>query len=176
MSEENIPHKVDPFRFADNGLRLQGSLPVKNMSRLCESLYDCAGDIKVNIGFEKNEQGTPFLKGELLGVLLLQCQRCMDRLPYEITHKFELNILHSEEEAETLPQGYDAIIAKDDILIVQDMVEDELIINLPVVPMHTPKDCKVVLPLMIESEQVDANKENPFKVIEFLRTKRDSQK
>jgi uncharacterized protein len=176
MSEENIPQKVDPFRFADNALRFKGILSVKNMRRLCESLYQETGDVRVNIEFGKDEQGVPFLKGELSSVLTLQCQRCMEPLPYEMIHKMVLGIAHTEEEAETLPKGYDPIVANDDILIIQDMVEDELIVSLPVVPMHNPKDCKVTLPLILESEPVaQTEKENPFKVIEILRVKRDPE-
>ena len=36
MSEENIPQKIDPFRFADNGLRIQGTLLVSNNGHMKE--------------------------------------------------------------------------------------------------------------------------------------------
>jgi uncharacterized protein len=174
MSEENLPPKVDPFRFAENAVRLHGKVLVKDMQRLCESLYQDTGEVGVEIEFGKNEQSIPFVRGQLTGALRLQCQRCMESFGYEITNTFWLAVVHTEEEAEMLPQGYDSIIANDDILILQDMVEDELIVNLPVVPMHDPKHCKVTLPLIIESEQTNPmEKENPFKVIEFLRAKRD---
>jgi uncharacterized protein len=176
MSEENIPEKVDPFRFADNAIRLQGSLRIKDMPRLCESLHDDTGEIGVNIEFGKNEQGIRFVTGQLSGALHLQCQRCMEPLEYPVANKIWLAIVHTEEEAEKLPQGYDPVIANDDILVIRDMVEDELIVSLPVVPMHSHKDCKVTLPLIIESEQtVEMEKENPFKVIEFLRAKSDKK-
>jgi uncharacterized protein len=174
MSEENIPQKVDPFRFADQAIRLHGVLPIKEMQRVCESLYEDTGKIKVDIEFGKNEQGICFLTGQLAGTLQLQCQRCMEPLAFEITNKIALAIVHTEEEADELPEGYDSIVANDGILLIQDVVEDELIVSLPVVPMHDLKDCKVTLPLIIESEQA-AQKENPFKVIEFLRTKRDQK-
>jgi uncharacterized protein len=172
MSEENIPQKIDPFRFADNGLRIQGVLFVKNMQRLCESLYDNSGKVEVSIEFRKDEQNISFLNGQISCVLKLQCQRCMEPYSFEITNKIQLAIVHTEEEAEVLPKGYDSIVANDDILVIQDMIEDELIISLPVVPRHPPKECKG-MPLF-ESEQVSqTEKENPFKVIEFLRTKHD---
>lgn len=174
MSEENIPQKVDPFRFAENAIRLQGLLPVKDMQRLCEVLHEETGEIGVDIEFGKNEQGIRFVTGQLSGTLQLQCQRCMEPLAYEITNKIWLAIVHTEDEAEDLPTGYDSIVVKDGILVIQDMVEDELIVSMPVVPMHDPKDCKVTLPLIIESDQAtQMEKESPFKVIEFLRAKRD---
>lgn len=175
MSEENIiPQKVDPFRFADNAVRLKGLLHVNNMHRLCESLQDDTGEIEVKVEFGKNEQGASYISGLFSGALQLQCQRCMESYRSEIAGKIWLAIVHSEEEAKKLPEDYDSIVINDDILSIQDVIEDELIVSLPVVPMHHPKDCKVTLPLNIESEQVALlEKESPFKVIEFLKTKRD---
>jgi DUF177 domain-containing protein len=176
MSEENIPQKVDPFRFAEHAIRLQGTLPVKKMQRLCESIYEDSGEIRVNIEFGKNEQDICFLTGQLSGTLQLQCQRCMEPLAFNVHNNLELAIVHTEEEAEKLPEGYDSIIANNDILIIQDTIEDELIVRLPLVPMHDHKDCKITLPLVIESDEAaQMEKENPFKVIELLRTKRDEK-
>jgi uncharacterized protein len=176
MSEENIPQKVDPFRFADHAVRLQGVLPVKAMQRLCESLYEDKGEIGVDIEFGKDEQGNCFLNGQLSGVLQLQCQRCMEPFEFIVSNKIKLAVVHTEEEAERLPEGYDSIVANGDILVIQDTVEDELIVNLPIVPMHDHPKCKATLPLIIESEQAaQMEKDNPFKVIEFLRTKRDTK-
>jgi uncharacterized metal-binding protein YceD (DUF177 family) len=60
-------------------------------------------------------------------------------------------------------------------LFIPDVIEDELIVGLPIVPMHDLKDCKVVLPLIAKSEAISIEKENPFKVIELLREKRDKK-
>lgn len=174
MSEENIPQKVNPFRFADLAIRLQGALPLKDMPRLCESLYSHVGEVGVDIEFKKNEQGIPFLTGQLSCAVQLQCQRCMKPFDFKINNKIELAVVHADEEIRTLSDKYDSIVANDDILVIPEMVEDELIVSLPVVPMHDHKDCKVTLPLIIESEQAaQMEKENPFKVIEFMRTKGD---
>ena len=175
MSEENIPQKIDPFRFAENGLRIKGVLSVKNMNRLCESLYNDSGKVDINIEFGKDEQKVSFLKGNISCILQLQCQRCMEPYSFEVSNKIKLAIVHTEEEAEKLSKGYDTIVANDDILIIQDVIEDELIINLPVVPRHPLKECKG-LPVIESAEPVvKEEKENPFKVIEFLRKKRDLQ-
>jgi len=177
MSEEKLPQKVDPFRFADNAIRLQGVLYVNDLERLCDYLHKHSGEIRVDLTFGKNEQGIRFLTGKLSGHLQLQCQRCMEDLAYEITNKIWLAIVHTEEEAAQLPSGYDAIIVDNDILVIQDMIEDELIVSLPVVPMHHPNECKVTLPLVIKSEQeLETGKNNPFNVIDFLRVKQETDK
>ena len=145
------------------------------MPRLCESLYDHSGKVEVSIEFGRNEQEISFLNALISCNLQLQCQRCMEPYSFEITNKITLAMVRTEEEADALSKGYDSIVVNDDILVIQDLIEDELIISIPVVPMHPPKECKG-LPVIDKSEQVaQTEKENPFKVIEFLRTKRDPQ-
>lgn len=178
MSKENLlPGKVDPFRFADNRVHVQGKLLVKEMSRLCASLNNDAGEVMANVQFGVDEQGMRYMRGAYSVHLMLQCQRCMEPFEYDISGDFSSGIVHTEEEADLLPKGYDPLILKEGELVIQDVIEDELIISLPLVPMHAVKDCKRKLPFAIDSEQTaESSKENPFKVIELLRYKRNSNK
>lgn len=176
MPKEYLPLKVDPYRFADNATRLHGILPLKNMQRLGESLFSDKGEVEVNIQFGVDEQGIRFLKGHLTTHLALQCQRCMDPFDYEIIDDFMLGIVQSEEEADDLPERYDPLVIKGNELLIQDIIEDELIVSLPIVPMHEPNVCKVRLPYMAKSDGMsEIEKDNPFKVIELLREKRDKK-
>ncbi len=168
MSKETLPLKVDPFRFADNGTCLQGRLPIKNMKRLMESLTFDQGEVDIDIQFGVDEQEIRYIRGHLKTQLILQCQRCMEPFKYEIIDDFLLGIVQTEEEADELPERYDPLVIKEMDLFIQDVIEDELIVSLPIVPMHPPKDCKVRLPLVAESTGI-SDKENPFKVIELLR-------
>ena len=176
MANEYLPLKIDPFRFADNQSRLQGSLPIKNMPRLLASLASDEGEAEVNIRFGVDEQGIRYLKGHLAAHLTVQCQRCMESYIYEIIGDFKLGILQREEEAISLPESYDPLVIQGAELFISDVIEDELIVSLPIVPMHELSQCKVQLPLVTQSAGLsDIEKDNPFKVIELLRTKRDKQ-
>lgn len=178
MPKENLlPHKVDPFRFAENEIRLEGTLLIKDMHRLAASVNNDTGKVDVKVNFGVDEQGIHFIRGQYVTHLMLQCQRCMEDFGFDMTGHFLLGIVHTEEEADQLPKGYDSIIAKEGELIIQDVVEDELIVGLPIVPMHNLQDCKIKLPLALDStEEVESEKENPFKVIEILRAKRNLNK
>jgi uncharacterized protein len=176
MSKETmLPAKItDPFRFAENGMRLEGKLLIKSMDRLCTSLSSNVGEVDVNLSFDVDEQKTPFIRGHFAASVMLQCQRCMEPFKYDIVNDLLLGIVRSEEEAEELPDSYDpAMATEENILLIQDIIEDELLIGLPIVPMHNAKECKVKLPLSASSKEAgEMEKENPFKVIELLRTKK----
>ena len=175
MSNNNLPFKVDPYRFADHGVMLQGHVLLKDMHRLRSGLYSDAGEVFLHLQFGVDEQGIRFLKGDYETHLMLQCQRCMGTFPYLAKGSFKLGIVEGDDEAIKLPTVYDPVIAKGGILVLQDVIEDELIVNLPLVPMHSTSECQVKFPLSIDSTD-DLNEkkvENPFKVIESLRSKRD---
>lgn len=174
MPKTYLPLKVDPFRFADNATQLHGSISVKDMQRLCTSLFSDEGDIDVHLAFGVDEQGIRFMRGHLKTCLKLQCQRCMEPLDYDVIGDFVSGILTSEEEVDGLPERYEPLVVKDATLYIQDVIEDELILDLPLVPMHDLKECKVKLPLMTDSE-LEMEKESPFKVIELLRSKRNTE-
>lgn len=172
LKENTLPVQVDPFRFANNAICLQGPLYIKDMQRLVSGLYTSDGAIRVSMEFGVDRQGIHFLRGQITACLTLQCQRCLEPFSQEIESSFLSGVVRSAEEANQLPKGYDQLIVKEGMLAIQDVVEDELIINLPVVPMHKVNDCKVKLPLEIETnEKVEVGKENPFKVIEFLKVR-----
>ncbi len=172
LKENTLPVQVDAFRFAENTARLEGALFIKDMQRLAPSLYTSDGETQVQMEFGVDKQGIHFLRGQFSACVTLQCQRCLESLSFEVAGNFLSGIVRTEEEADQLPKGYDPLIAKEGMLTLQDIFEDELIVSLPIVPMHSMEDCKVTLPLKIETdEKVEASKENPFKVIEFLKVR-----
>jgi uncharacterized protein len=174
MSNDNLPLKVDPFRFADHAVSLQGEMLVKDMPRLCSGLKNHAGEVNVHLQFGVDEQGIRFLKGDYEVLLMLECQRCMGTFSYPAKGHFLLGIVEGDDEAVKLPEVYDPVIAKGGILLLLDVIEDELIVSLPLVPMHSASECRVKFPLSIDSTD-DLNEEkveNPFKVIESLREKK----
>lgn len=171
MHKDTLPLKVDPFRFADNSLSLNGTLLIKDMARLRSSLFSEEGEVIVDLMFGVDEEGIRYVKGHLRTCLILECQRCLESFKYEIMGDFMLGIVQSEKEADRLPERYDPLLVPDFSLIISEMIEDELIVSLPIVPMHRIDDCKAKQSL----ESYPNERENPFKVIESLRSRRSDK-
>ncbi len=171
MHKDNLPLKVDPFRFADNSLSLSGTLLIKDMTRLRSSLFSEEGEVIVDLIFGVDEEGIRYVKGHMTTCLILECQRCLESFKYEIIGDFILGIVQSEKEADKLPERYDPLLVPDFSLILSEMIEDELIVSLPIVSMHRIDDCKAKQSL----ESYPNERENPFKVIESLRSKRSDK-
>jgi len=175
MLNENLPLSFDPFRFADNAMHLRGKLLLKNMERLRANLVSDEGEVEVDLEFGVDEQRFRFLKGHLKTHLTLQCQRCMERMKYEVISDFLLGIVPTDEKADKLPERFDPLVVKGPDFFIQDVIEDELIVSFPIVPMHDDEACSVRFPVVSESDSKPVEKDNPFKVIELLRQKRDKE-
>ncbi|HEX4044288.1 MAG TPA: YceD family protein [Gammaproteobacteria bacterium] len=170
MSEKLLPEQVDPFRYAEQGLRLDGQVRLADMPRLGTSLYVVAGSVKVAMQFGRDEQDVAFMQGQLKTMLSLQCQRCLEPYDYEIIADFTLGIVKTIAEANALPERYEPVLVKEGMLALREVVEDELILNLPIIPMHAADACKVKLPLS-DADWETSKRETPFQVLAALKEK-----
>jgi len=156
---------------AQNG-RFEGEIALSELTRLGELLHP-AGDIeelgKVMLDFEfsRNEFDVPMIAGHLRTRLGLECQRCLQPLELPLELDFRLMIDASDELLRSSSE--DTLYSVDGFVDIVEVVEDELILALPLVAMHEDTACN-------ENWQVSgsisdtATKENPFAVLQQLKT------
>lgn len=171
MSEKLIPEYIDPQRYAEQGLSLTGILKIADMARLSANLANNEAIVAVKLQFGVDEQKITYLNGHIDTKLALRCQRCMEPLVYEIMSDFSLGVVTTLDEANSLPELYEPAMATEGNLALRELIEDEIILNLPIIPKHEPEDCKVKLPL-IDSGCDEGKGGNPFQVLESLKHKR----
>jgi len=169
MKNLPLPQHINMLRLSEPATDFQGSLLIKNMQRLAPSLYSDEGEVTVNLGLGTDEEGTRFCRVQLKTEVILQCQRCMEPFTYGIMSDFVHGVVSSEREAESLAEQYEPVIVQDGLLIVQDMVEDELILRLPIVPMHQDLECKVKLPVVDSTWVGEEGGKSPFHVLKLLK-------
>jgi len=173
MSEKFIPEHIDPFRYAEQSLGLEGSVKVADMQRLSTYVHSKQDTAQVDLRFGVDQQGVTFLKGHLATKLTLQCQRCMEPFIYEIMSDFVLGIVKTLDEANALPEQYEPAMSQEGSLALRELIEDEIILNLPIIPKHEPEQCKVELPSDTSGWEQGKGK-NPFHVLESLKHKKES--
>ena len=169
MSEKIIPEHVDPFRFAEQGLHLDGIVRVADMKRLSASLVSTDDQVAVKLLFGVDEQKSAYIKGHTHTKLKLHCQRCMEPFVYEIMSDFVLGVVSTLDEANALPDHYEPALTRDGSLALRELIEDELILNLPIIPRHEPDECKIKLPLADANEDEGRKGKSPFQVLESLK-------
>jgi uncharacterized protein len=138
---------IDSLEFARAEQELRGSLPVKSLARLQDSLVDAAGSIDFVIKGSADAKRRPILGLEISGSLHLQCQRCLGLLDYPLRLFNTLRLVRQGEnvgaEADD-PEFVDFIDASSE-LDVATLIEDEILLSLPFAPRHREDTCQQML-------------------------------
>jgi len=135
---------IDPIQLADQGARLAGELPIKGMSRLVEMCLDDEGIVRVDLEFARGSpEGLRVMRGTLDARVHLTCQRCMGRMTAELHARPQVVLLRPGEREDLLAEG-DAVVIERPVT-VGALVEDELLLEMPMVPMHPPEECPAAL-------------------------------
>ena len=141
-----LPNKIDPLRLADQGVRLEGILPIAQMKRLSELLVRDDGQVQISLEFLKDDMAQRLLTGSIEAELYFVCERCSE--PVKITLKIQpmLCPLLSERQLPQCPKAYEPLITEGEALSLIELVEDELLLNMPMIPKHPENKCPKPLP------------------------------
>jgi uncharacterized protein len=151
----------------------QGSLPIAAMPRLCEALADDAGSAQYQLDFGRDEFGTAYVQVRAQAPLWLVCQRTLDPFVMPVAVDSRLGLIRSEQEEAALPAGYEPLlVAEDDKLSPIDVIEDELLLALPLVPVNPDSALpeEVTRP-PVEASPAEERPDNPFAVLRELKKK-----
>ncbi|ALP53366.1 hypothetical protein Tel_09490 [Candidatus Tenderia electrophaga] len=174
MSPQHLPVQIAPFRLARQGQVLAGTLELTGMARLAEAVVDVAGDAGVQLQFGIDEQGTHYAKGHLSAQVERVCQRCLQTVTERIESDVALGFVASDEQARKLAPDYEPCMVGSEPIQLADLVEDELILALPIVALHEDACEPFLERLHSEAEQSDRtqDKPNPFAVLAELKGKK----
>jgi uncharacterized protein len=151
----------------------QGSLPIAAMPRLCEALADDAGSAQYQLDFGRDEFGTAYVDVRVQAPLWVICQRSLDPFIMPITVESRLGLIRFEREEAGLPAGCEPLlIAEDDKLKPIDVIEDELLLALPLIPVNPDSALpeETTRP-PVEEVSADERPDNPFAVLRELKNK-----
>ena len=114
----------------------EGLLPLGEMSRLAGYLADREGECVFALEFGRDALGIAFLDVRATTRLPLICQRTLERFELPLDLHQRLGLIRDERDESGLPEGYEPLLVpQDGALEPLAVIEDELILAIPVVPM-----------------------------------------
>lgn len=125
---------IDGLQFARSASETGGTLGPAQLPRLAEMGCGIA-NIAFGVRGGMNRQAKPCLTVRACGTLQLICQRCLGPLPFPVSVDVELVLTASPMEIERADDQVDRVLASSS-MDVAAMVEDELILALPISPKH----------------------------------------
>lgn len=168
-----LPRHVDPRKFAQQGIAVKGQFALKALSRLCPLLAADEGDVRADLTFGVDEQHTRYVTGSIEVSVQMVCQRCLEPAPQDVKATLNLGMVWSDEQAAQLPKSWDPWIVGEGQIDLYEIIEDELMLSLPIVAYHEEMCVPEALYTsgeQLKSEAVDnEEKPNPFQVLEQLK-------
>ena len=161
MSQQTV---IDTHKFAIEQKSLSGELAILELKRLHDLLIKTEGNLSFVLSGRLGDHRQVCLNLQVSGVLHLVCQRCMNELPYSLNFQVELEMIPEGEEItqDELEDDSKDYLPWTKLLNVSELVEDEVILALPVVARHS------VCNLQGRAEAGDLN--SPFAGLATLKT------
>jgi uncharacterized protein len=86
----------------------------------------------------------PALEGTVRAWPRLVCQRCLSAYEQPVESAFRIAFVATDDDTANVPEGYEGVAAPHGRVSLAELVEDELLLALPLVPLHaTPEECAV---------------------------------
>jgi uncharacterized protein len=136
------PIEVDPWRFCRDAQSWETRSEVAAFPRLAHEFTQ--GTLFCRVVGRVDQRGSLSLQLTVSGEVQLTCQRCLGSMPYKVEVERTLYLARNEAEMERLDALPDSdAIQAGEILSLVDLVEDEVLLSLPLATMHAEGECPV---------------------------------
>jgi len=177
MTKEYSPDRLDIKAFAQAGGHLSGHDSLLKYERLAQEAKGLHPDLLVDwkalseIRPEAGGPGQIWLHLSVHASFPMECQRCLTPVDVPLDVERSFRFVADEATAEALDEECDEdLLALSREFDLRELIEDELLMALPVVPRH--EECPTSVPLASSDDDFEAansEKPNPFAALAALR-------
>ena len=172
MLNDLLPSQIDVRKLTVKGAEISSSFSPSVMTRLASLLANGEGVVTANLHFYIDEAHKRRVDGKIRAQVNVVCQRCLDPVAIKVESDFELAIVWTDDQAKQLPKTLEPLTVGEQLIDLADIVEEELILSLPIVSYHDDKYCKRESRSFgdLEMTSTQEPKKNPFNVLEQLKS------
>jgi uncharacterized protein len=171
------PLRLDVAAFARDAGRLDGRWPLRQFERVAQAAHpdtppaeadEVAWHARGERRLPRGGEPQPWLHLQAEARLSLQCQRCLGPVPVALDVRRSFLFVADEDAAALADADSEHdVLALTRALDLRELVEDELVLALPLVPRH--EVCQVPLPLTENPEEPQHEEPNPFAALAVLK-------
>ena len=183
MSANTFPAQIEPFKWAEQGFKWSGQLPLSRFVRIAREAVGSIDDQLINIDCKLSMDAyhrIVWLDGHAETNVSMQCQRCLEPVVMNFISDFHLALVDDESLIERLDEDADFIVLGESEATVKgtydapatadllSLIEDELLLLMPLSPKHD--SCAHKHQPAVE-ELAEEKRDNPFEVLAALKGK-----
>ncbi|OOS23838.1 hypothetical protein B0681_09340 [Moraxella porci DSM 25326] len=168
---QTLPNNILLEKWADIGFHWQGVIAIDELPRLSEQTVG-GGSLHALVDLAKQD-GVLWLLYQVTGGVSVGCQRCLEPLSIDLSGEYRLALLNDESEI-GLIDGAEYVLIDElgesarRLLPIKDLLEDELMLALPLSPRH--EDCDMLVESAGDKIEEEVQ-ENPFAALAALKGK-----
>ena len=162
---KGLPDQLKIFNLAKKEVSLSGLYQISDFPKISEITSNKKDNVKVDLSFYLKNNKTPCVDGIIELDIVLACQRCLDDLSITLKVNFNLAFVRHNLESEELDSHYEIYVIEEEELATHDLISDEILLSIPMVPMHD-YDC---IKEINEQEIVEGKSENPFAILKKIK-------
>lgn len=165
-----LPSLIDPRKLALQGNLLEGTVDVEDLPRLASAVSAVCGPLQASVQFELDESRATIAHGNAQVTVETICQRCLDPLQIDLRAEFAVQVIWSEEQINRVAANYEPWLVLDKMASLNELLEDEILLALPLVNYHDVGDCTgdTFVPGG-EVAQEQAVSDSPFSILQQLK-------
>ena len=160
--------RFDAFELAAAGTDLAGEVDARSLPRAADQLAEGTGAAPSagRISGGHDGMGRPLLTVRLDGTVPLVCQRCLQPFAATVAQQTDLLLARDEAELARLDAEETEVVLANTTLDPRNLVEDELLLSLPLSPRHDEDACAAA-----RRSMTDEGKRSPFAGLSALKAR-----
>ena len=172
----SMPETISLSKWEDTGFEWVGEVAALSFERLTAQLSSEHEQPKLQLAAKLYRHNNVLhLDFKLTGKVWLTCQRCLQPIAIDLTDDYDIALLDNDSQVSLIDESQDYLIldeiiveqASERLLPFKKIIEDEILLKLPMAPKHD--DCEMAV------EQVgdipEEENENPFAALASLKGK-----
>ncbi|MGH8275775.1 MAG: YceD family protein [Steroidobacteraceae bacterium] len=136
---------LDVDRLADGGADVDFAVPLAELSGLRSRSGSVAGEVHGRAHFTR-QQGVAVVELTLNGAATLECQRCLQPMGLPVDTVVRVGLVGTEADVARVPAELEPMLASGGRVSIGELVTEELLLTLPIVPLHAGRAPCVAAP------------------------------
>lgn len=161
MSSQDLPRTLSVRRAAVSGSLYEGEVGLAQLPRVAGAVIGADQRFQVRLQFAESESGKRILHAQVTGQAWLECQRCLQPVLVALAADSRLTIVAHDDEARASLREHDPLVVPGNEFDTYALVEDEILLALPIVALHESSDCPESLNVHGAASQGDAAVDEP---------------
>lgn len=136
---------IDPVECLKQDKSFQGVVSSAELPRLSELLLSpTEKNIAYSMTFSRDASKRCIIHSHVTAQLPVLCQRCGQAMVLPVDVSTQLCVVADDQLAKQLPADYEPLVIAEGVVSFGDIVEEELLLAVPMIPKHPEDECPPV--------------------------------